>query len=325
MANVRSPSASDSSGADPAASEQEAGTEDGASDFLSRVRAACRRKGYSYRTEQSYTRWIVRYVKHHGTRHPGEMGREEVQSYLSHLATERTVAASTQNQALNALLFLYRDVLGREWNEIDDFHRAKEPERLPVVLSEKDVKALLGEMKGTNSLVAHLLYGAGLHLSEGLRLRVKDIDFAYEQITVRQGKGKKDRRTLLPQPLEGPLRRQLQKSEAIWREDLEAGYGEASMPRALARKYPNAATEWGWQYVFPSSRRSEDPRSGDTKRHHRSPSAVQKAVKRAVRAAGIAKPASPHTLRPERSEEVATVLIVKRTQSVDPDSRGFGF
>jgi integron integrase len=234
------------------------------------------------------------------------MGREEVQSYLSHLATERNVAASTQNQALNALLFLYRDVLGREWNEIDDFHRAKEPERLPVVLSEKDVKALLGEMQGTDNLVAHLLYGAGLRLSEALRLRVKDIDFAYEQITVRQGKGKRDRRTLLPQPLEGPLRRQLQKSEAIWREDLEAGYGEASMPRALARKYPNAATEWGWQYVFPSSRRSEDPRSGDTKRHHRSPSAVQKAVKRAVRAAGIAKPASPHTLRPERSEEVVS-------------------
>ena len=153
-------------------------------------------------------------------------------------------------------------------------------------------------------LILH--YGAGLRLSEALRLRVKDIDFAYEQITVRQGKGKKNRRTLLPQPLEGPLRRQLQKREAIWREDLEAGCGEASMPRALARKYLNAATEWRWQYVFPSSRRSEDPRSGDTKRHHRSPSAVQKAVKRAVRAADIAQPARPHTLRPERSEEVVS-------------------
>nr|WP_105014151.1 integron integrase [Salinibacter sp. 10B] len=269
----------------------------GSSDFLGRVRAACRRSGYTYRTEQTYTRWIVRYVKYHNTRHPSKMGKEEVRKYLSYLATKRRVAASTQNQALNALLFLYRDVLGREWDEITDFERANEPERLPIVLSEEETRALLGEMEGTNGLVAHLLYGAGLRLSEALRLRVKDLDFGYEQITVRQGKGKKDRRTILPDPLEAPLRRQLQKSEAIWREDLEAGYGQASMPLALARKYLNAATEWKWQYVFPSSRRSEDPRSGDIKRHHRSPSAVQKAVKQAVRDAGITKPASPHTLR----------------------------
>jgi integron integrase len=269
----------------------------GSSSLLDQVRAACRRKGYTYRTEQTYARWIVRYVKYHNTRHPGEMGKEEVRTYLSNLATGRNVAASTQNQALNALLFLYRDVLGREWDEIDDFQRAKEPKRLPVVLSEQEVKTLLGRMEGTNGLVAHLLYGAGLRLSDALRQRVKDIDFDYEQITVRQGKGKKDRRTILPEPLEGPLQRQLQKSKVTWQEDLESGYGEASMPLALARKYPNAATEWGWQYVFPSSQRSEDPRSGDVKRHHRSPSAVQKAVKRAVRAAGITKPATPHTLR----------------------------
>jgi integron integrase len=208
---------------------------------------------------------------------------------------------------LNAILFLYRDVLGREWDEIRDFERAKEPDRLPVVLTEEEVKALLGQMEGTNGLVAHLLYGAGLRLTEALRLRVKDIDFDYEQITVRQGKGKKDRRTLLPEPLEGPLRRQLQKSKVTWQEDKEAGYGAASMPKALAYKYPNAAEEWGWQYVFPSRTRSEDPRADaprgegpkdrGEKRHHRSASSVQKAVKRAVRAAGIPKPATPHTLR----------------------------
>ncbi len=271
--------------------------ESDASDLLSQVQAACRRKGYSYRTEQTYSRWIVRYVKHNGTQHPQEMGKEEVRSYLSYLATDRNVAASTQNQALNALLFLYRDVLGREWDEISDFERAKEPERLPVVLTETEVRALLEEMEGTNGLVAHLLYGAGLRLSEALRLRVKDLDFEYEQITVRQGKGKKDRRTILPEPLTDALRRQLQKSNAIWREDREAGHGEVSMPKALDQKYPTAAKEWGWQYVFPSAKRSTDPRDGQEKRHHRSPSAVQKAVKRAVRAAGITKSASCHTLR----------------------------
>jgi site-specific recombinase XerD len=215
------------------------------SSFVDRVRAACRRKGYTYRTEKTYLRWIVRYVKYHGTEHPREFGKEDVRDYLSHLATERNVAASTQNQALNALLFLHRDVLGAEWEAVSDFHRAKEPERLPVVLTQEEVKELLGEMEGPNGLVAHLLYGAGLRLSEALRLRVKDLDFEYEQITVQQGKGKKDRRTLLPGMLIGSLRRQLRKRKATWKEDLEAGCGEASMPKALARKSPNAASEWG--------------------------------------------------------------------------------
>jgi integrase len=169
-------------------------------------------------------------------------------------------------------------------------------------------------MKGPNGLVAHLLYGAGLRLSEALRLRVKDLDFEYEQITVRQGKGKKDRRTLLPGMLEDALRRQLRKSNAIWQEDLEAGYGAASMPKALGRKYPNAAAEWGWQYVFPSQRRSKDPRSGDIKRHHRSPSAVQKAVKRAVEETGLTKSASPHTLR----HSFATHLLWRRGPTSAP-------
>jgi len=270
---------------------------DDSSAFLDRVRAACRRKGYTYRTEKTYLRWIVRYVKYHGTRHPREFGKEEVRDYLSHLATDRNVAASTQNQALNALLFLHRDILGADWDAVSNFDRAQEPERLPVVLTQEEVKELLRKMEGPNGLVAHLLYGAGLRLSEALRLRVKDLDFDYEQITVRQGKGKKDRRTLLPEMLIGSLRRQLRKSKATWKEDLDAGYGKASMSKALARKYPNAASEWEWQYVFPSVRRSEDPRSGDIKRHHRSPSAVQKAVKRAVERTNITKSASCHTLR----------------------------
>jgi integron integrase len=183
------------------------------------------------------------------------------------------------------------------------------PERLPVVLTQEEVKRLLGEMEGPNGLVAHLLYGAGLRLSEALRLRVKDLDFEYEQITVRQGKGKKDRRTLLPEMLIGSLRRQLRKSKATWKEDLDAGYGRASMPKALARKSPNAGSEWKWQYVFPSVRRSEDPRSGEVKRHHRSPSAVQKAVKRAVNATDITKSASPCA----RRHSFATHLFEKDT------------
>ncbi|WP_263821226.1 integron integrase [Salinibacter sp.] len=270
---------------------------DGSSPFLDRVWSACRRKGYTYQTEKTYLRWIIRYVKYHGTKHPRTFGKPEVREYLSYLATERTVAASTQNQALNALLFLHRDVLGAEWDRVSNFDRAREPERLPIVLTQAEVKSVLGHMDGPNGLVAHLLYGAGLRLSEALGLRVKDLDFEYEQITVRQGKGKKDRRTLLPGILEVPLRRQLRKSKATWKEDLEAGYGKASLPKALERKSPHAATEWRWQYVFPSVRRSEDPRSGGIKRHHRSSSAVQKAVKRAVEEAGIAKSASCHTLR----------------------------
>ena len=265
--------------------------------LLDRVQTVCQRKGYSYRTEQSYSRWIVRYVKYHDTRHPRELGKRDVRAFLSYLARDRDLAASTQNQALNALLFLYRDVLGRDWNGVSDFERAKEPDRVPVVLSPEEVTAVLRRMEGPNGLVARLLYGAGLRLSEALRLRVKDVDFDYEQIVVRQGKGKKDRHTLLPESLKQPLRRQLRKSRSTWEEDREAGLGRASMPTALKRKYPSADEKWAWQYVFPSTRRSEDPRTGEIKRHHRSASAVQKAVKRAVRAAGIPKAASCHTLR----------------------------
>jgi len=279
------------------------------SPLLDRVRAACQRKGYSYRTEQTCARWIVRYVKYHDPTHPRHLEKTDVRAYLSDLATERNVAASTQNQALNAILFLYRDILGRDWNGGTDFDRAKEPERLPVVLTPDEVQAVLHEMEGPNGLVARLLYGAGLRLSEALCLRVKGPDFDMGRIHVRQGKGKKDRCTMLPASLKTPLRRQLRKSRTVWEEDQNAGYGTASMPTALERKYPNAADEWGWQYVFPSQARSEDPRSGNIKRHHRSPSAVQKAMKRAVRATDITKSASCHTLR----HSFATHLLAQGT------------
>jgi len=282
---------------------------DGSPSLLDRVRARCQRKGYSYRTERTYARWIVRYVTFHDTTHPRALEKQDVRDYLSYLATERNLAASTQNQALNALLFLHHDLLGRDWDGVTDFERTKEPDRLPVVLTPDEVQALLETMRGTNRLVAGLLYGAGLRLSETLRLRVKDLDFDYEQIVVRQGKGKKDRCTLFPTSLKGPLRRQLRKSRTVWEEDREAGHGTVSMPTALERKYPNAADEWAWQYVFPSQSRSEDPRSGDVKRHHRSSSAVQKAVKRAVREAGITKSASCQTLR----HSFATPLLAQGT------------
>jgi integron integrase len=272
-------------------------TSSGPPKLLGQVRSACQRKGYSYRTEQTYVRWIVRYIRYHGTRHPKDFDATHVRTYLSYLATERAVAASTQNQALNALLFLHRTVLGTTWTHVDGFTRAKTPERLPVVLTRDEVAALLAGMEGTNRLVARLLYGAGLRISEALRLRIKDIDFGYQQITVRQGKGKKDRRTMLPRSAEAALKRQIAKARVVWKEDCEAGHGGASLPQALARKYPDAAHEWKWQYVFPSRGRSTDPRSGRLKRHHRSPPTVQRAVKRAVRRADIEKPASCHTLR----------------------------
>jgi len=265
--------------------------------LLDQVRTVCRRKGYSYRTEKTYIGWITRYIRFHGTRHPESFNETHVRAYLSYLATKRRVAAATQNQALNALLFLHRSVLGAEWDFVDGFVRAKKPKRLPVVLTPDEVALLLTSMEGTNRLVASLLYGAGLRLSEALRLRVKDLDPDDGQITVRQGKGKKDRRTIFPESLERAIDRQLRKSHVLWKEDVEAGFGGVSMPTALTRKYPNASLEWGWQYLFPSRNRSMDPRSGHIRRHHRSPSAVQRAVKKAVRAADIAKPASCHTLR----------------------------
>lgn len=225
------------------------------------------------------------------------MGGAEVEAFLTSLAVRGNVSASTQNQALAALLFLYREVLGQDLPWMSDIRRAKKPRRLPVVLSREEVAAVLGELSGVHWLMASLLYGSGLRLMECVRLRVKDVDFSRSELTVRGGKGGRDRRTMLPQRLFAPLRVQLDEARRLHGRDLEAGYGAVWLPAALAVKYPNAAREPGWQYVFPSSRRSVDPRSGMTRRHHRDEKGLQRAFKLAVRSTGIVKPATCHTLR----------------------------
>jgi integron integrase len=251
----------------------------------------------SLRTEQSYVRWIVRYVRHHGTRHPRDLGPEHVEAFLSHLAVERDVAASTQNQALAALLFLYRYVLKTPLPRVEEVVRARKPERLPVVFSRDEVQRVLARVSGTPGLVVRLLYGSGLRLLEALRLRVKDVDFDRGQVTVREGKGRKDRTVPLPEALRTPLEIHLAAVRELHGDDLRAGYGRTELPHALARKYPNAAAEVGWQFVFPSASRSRDPRSGEIRRHHLSETTVQRAVTRALRAAGINKRGSCHTFR----------------------------
>ena len=265
--------------------------------LLDRVHSAARLRHLSLSTERTYSDWIRRFILFHRKRHPAEMGAEEIRQFLSHLAVGANIAASTQNVALCALLFLYRDVLGVELPFVGGIERAKRPSRLPAVFSRPEVDALLSHLPGTYRLIGGLLYGAGLRLSEALRLRVKDLDFDYGEILVRDGKGEKDRRTLLPRPLAEPLRRQLERVKALHDLDLQEGYGEVHLPYALARKYPNAAREWAWQYVFPSSKLSVDPRSGATRRHHASPDSVQREVKRALRRAGITKRGGCHTLR----------------------------
>lgn len=265
--------------------------------LLEVVRGCLRAKHYSLRTERVYLGWIRRYVQFHARRHPRELGAEHVEAFLTHLAVDGHVAASTQNQALAALLFLYRDVLEQELPWLENLVRAKRPERVPTVLSRHEVQALLLQMDGLTALVARLLYGTGLRLMEGLRLRIKDVDFGRNEITVRDGKGAKDRRTVLPATLVEPLRHQIERALALHRHDLEAGLGEVWLPHALARKYPNAAREPGWQYVFPSPRRSRDPRSGAERRHHLDDAVLSRALRRARVAAGLMKPVTAHTLR----------------------------
>ncbi len=261
------------------------------------VRRAIRVRQYSRRTEKAYWGWIRRFVLFHGRRHPEEMAEVEVTAFLSHLATDRGVSASTQNQALSALLFLYREVLGRELPWLDDIVRAKRPQRLPTVLTPREVRALLDQLDGLPWLVASLLYGSGLRLLEGLRLRVKDLEPERGEITVRDGKGRRDRVTLLPQRLADPLAEHLRQVRGQHREDLARRAGSVALPDALARKYPKAAWEWGWQWVFPATRHYRDRESGLLRRHHLHESVVQRAVKEARRRAGIAKPAGCHTLR----------------------------
>lgn len=265
--------------------------------LLQQVRDRIRRLHYSYRTEQTYVYWIRFFILFSGKRHPREMGKPEVERFLTHLATERNVAASTQNQALSAILFLYKQVLEVEIDWIEDVVPARQPARVPVVLSREEVASVLTRMNGRYWLMASLMYGTGLRVAECLRLRVQDLDFGYRQVVVRSGKGGKDRFVPLPDSLEVSVRQQIQESERIRETDLADGYGEVSLPRALARKYPNAGTDPGWWYLFPSANRAVDPVSGRVKRHHIDPSQLQRAFKQAVRAAGIRKRATPHTLR----------------------------
>ena len=234
--------------------------------LLDRVRAVLRTRHYSYRTEKTYIEWIIRYIRFHNIRHPQEMGASELEAFLSYLAVEKSVSASTQNQALAALLFLYREVLSVDLPWLEKFTPAKKSSRVPVVLTKEEVKIILDQLKETNWLIANLLYGAGLRLQEALRLRVKDLDFGFKQIVVRDGKGGKDRLTVLPTKLIEPLRAQLEYARKLHELDLRNGFGRVVMPFALARKYPNAKTEWSWQFVFPSKSMSVDPRSGKTGR-----------------------------------------------------------
>lgn len=265
--------------------------------LLDQVRHHIRLKHYSIRTEEAYVQAVKRFILFHHKRHPREMGAEEIRQFVSHLANVGNVAASTQNQILSALLFLYREVLDRDIAFIDGIERAKRPKRVPVVLTCPETKALLGSLSGTEYLMATLLYGSGMRLMECVRLRVQDVDFGYKQITVRDGKGEKDRRTLLPAKLIEPLQRQLERVRLLHEEDVSRGYGKVYLPYALERKYPGAATELGWQWLFPAQRLSEDPRSGEWRRHHVSGDALQRAVKKAIYKAGITKRASCHTLR----------------------------
>jgi integron integrase len=265
--------------------------------LLEQLREHIRLRHYSIRTEEAYIHWAKRFILFHGKRHPAEMGKAEIRQFLSHLATDRQVAASTQNQALAALLFLYQKVLGLNVEELGEIERANRPERVPTVLTRDEAQTLLQRIPAGKRLMAGLLYGSGLRLLECLRLRVKDIDFGYKQIMVRDAKGNKDRITLLPQGLIEPLQTHLEEVKRLHEDDLREGFGEVYLPYALARKYPYAAKDWGWQYVFPSEKRSVDPRSGAVRRHHLDESVLQRAVKEAVRKTGISKQVGCHTLR----------------------------
>lgn len=265
--------------------------------LLDEVRACLRYKHYSRRTEEAYIHWIRRYILFHGKRHPRDMGAGELEAFLTNLAVERQVTAGTQNVALSALLFLYREVLKVELPWLEKMERAKPSQHLPVVLSREEVTLLLNGMEGITGLVARLLYGTGMRVMEGARLRVMDVDFHRNEILVRNGKGAKDRVTMLPQSLKQGLREQIDTSLLLHRQDMAEGFGKVWLPHALAQKYPNAPTEPGWQYVFPSPVRSPDPRSGVVRRHHLDEQRVQRAMKQAVERVGIRKRATPHTLR----------------------------
>jgi len=265
--------------------------------LIEKTRDILRIRHYSLRTEYSYIRWIRDFARYHNYRDPKELNKEHVTAYLSYLAKERNVAGSTQNQALAAILFLYQNVIEQQIGWLDDVERAQKPKPIPVVLSRAEVKSVLSQIDGTPWIMANLLYGSGLRLSECLRLRVKDVDFHYNQIIVRDTKGRKDRVTMLPRSLKAHLHKHLQRVKELHTIDLREGFGAVHLPYALKRKYPNADKDWSWQYVFPAKHRANDPRTGVLRRHHVHDSVLQRAVQMAVRKAGINKPASCHTLR----------------------------
>lgn len=265
--------------------------------LLDQVREVIRLKHFSIRTEETYVHWIKRFIIFHKKRHPLEMGEQQIREFLSNLASQLNVARATQNLALQSILFLYREVLHKEIAHIDNIERAKKEAKVPIVFTRDEVTQILSNMKSTPYLMASLLYGAGLRLMECVRLRVKDIDFNSNYILVREGKGEKDRVTILPEKLKEPLQKHLAKVKLLHEEDLREGYGEVYLPYALERKYPNANKEWCWQYVFPSVRLSIDPRSGKQRRHHICEKVLQKSVKEAIKKAGVTKNGSCHTFR----------------------------
>jgi integron integrase len=265
--------------------------------LLDQVRDTIRRKHYSIRTEQSYIDWIKRFIYFHNKQHPRDLNESHITDFLNFLAVKKKVASSTQNQALCALVFLYREVIKKDLAQFEDLVHAKRPSRLPVVFTPDEIRAILLQLDGVTWIMGQLLYGAGLRVMECVRLRVKDVDFGYKQITVRDGKGHKDRVTMLPEIVIEPLSRHLEKIKKSHEIDLQAGFGTVYLPYALERKYPNANRSWSWQYVFPASRRSIDPRSGVEQRHHISESVLQRAIKKAIRAGNIAKPGSCHSMR----------------------------
>jgi integron integrase len=281
----------------PNAFREQSATEPPKPRLLDRVREAIRARHYSRRTEKSYVAWVRRYILFHGKRHPAEMGAPEITRFLNFLAVDRTVAASTQNQALSALLFLYREVLDQDLPWLDDLVRAQRPPRLPVVLTRDEVRAIVERLSGVPRLMALLMYGAGLRVLECARLRAKDLDFSTNQLVVRSGKGDKDRVTMLPATVKADLARHLASVRVQHQRDVAAGAGWVELPAALGRKYPNAGREWGWQWVFAATRFYVERTTGQRRRHHLHESVLQRAVKDAVRRAGIAKPASCHTFR----------------------------
>jgi len=264
--------------------------------LLDRLSRALRVRHYSIRTEEAYVQWVRRFILFHHKRHPKDMGEAEITAFLSHLAVDRNVAASTQNQALSAILFLYKVVLEKELEWLDDVVRATRPKRLPTVLTRDEVRNLLGRMNGVNQLVAELMYGTGMRLMEALRLRIQDVDFGYHQIIVRAGKGNKDRVTLLPRILEAKLQQQIKHAIYLHQKDLSEGFGRVYLPNALSKKYPSADREPGWQYVFPSVRRSADPHDGIVRRHHLHDKNLQRALKRSARELSMTRRISSHVL-----------------------------